>query len=409
MKCTPYNILGLSDSPITYSGYANQTRGIFRNLAKRQEFDVTLIGQNYAGMPMHVDHERDTLSSCPQNDLYRLVPGGPEPFGKAFLQKHIQDHRPELLWTLLDTFMLFWLLDQPISPAKHMCYFPSDGTPFPRQNDKYNAVRLLKRAEFPISMSQFGRDQAIDQGVSNCGHIPHAVDLKNFYARSDDGRKALRADWSNRIGVDLTNKFVVGTVGRFQGRKMLPELIKSFDDFSKGKEAVLVIHADVNDPAGKQMGIMIQDFIRQNNVADRVFFTGTSVDAGFTERHMGELYNIFDLFALCTSGEGFGIPTVEAMACEVPVVATDYTTTKELVLDSKAGLAAKVAETITGTYNVERAIADKKDFTAKLQEMFDDRSFRAQCGRNGRKAVVDKYSWDIVMPQWIKAIREAVA
>ena len=139
-----------------------------------------------------------------------------------------------------------------------------------------------------------------------------------------------------------------------------------------------------------------------------MFFTGTTVDHGFTEKEMGDLYNLFDVFALCTSGEGFGIPTIEAMACEIPVVATDFTTTKEIVLDNKAGIAAKVAETIIGTYNVQRAIADKKDFADKLQIMFDDENMRKEFGRNGRKAVVEKYSWKVVMPRWVDAFREAV-
>ena len=34
-----------------------------------------------------------------------------------------------------------------------------------------------------------------------------------------------------------------------------------------------------------------------------------------------------------TTGEGFGMPLAEAMSCEVPVVAVDYTTTKELLID----------------------------------------------------------------------------
>ena len=210
------------------------------------------------------------------------------------------------------------------------------------------------------------------------------------------------------IGVDISNKFIVGTVGRFQGRKMLPELIKSFKDFSENKDTVLLIHADSEDPAGKAMGVMIRDYIKDIGVADKVFFTGTAVEQGITEKGMGELYNIFDVFALCTSGEGWGIPTIEAMACEVPVVATDFTTTKEIVTRHKAGLAAKVAETIIGTYNVQRAIADKKDFTEKLQMMYDDENMRKRFGKNGRKAVLDKYTWEKVTPQWIKMFREAV-
>jgi len=46
---------------------------------------------------------------------------------------------------------------------------------------------------------------------------------------------------------------------------------------------------------------------------------------------------------LSTSGEGWGIPLVEAMSCKVPVVATNYTTIQEIVVDNKAGFGVKLA------------------------------------------------------------------
>lgn len=46
---------------------------------------------------------------------------------------------------------------------------------------------------------------------------------------------------------------------------------------------------------------------------------------------MVDIYNMMDVHALPTGGEGFGIPTVEAMACGVPNVITNYTTGYELV------------------------------------------------------------------------------
>ena len=156
------------------------------------------------------------------------------------------------------------------------------------------------------------------------------------------------------------------------------------------------------------MNILIQKLIRDFGIADKVFFTGTKVEMGFSETKMGELYNVFDVFALATSGEGFGIPTVEAMSSGIPVVVTDYTTTKELVTEHNSGLATKVAETIIGTFNVERAITDKKDFADKLEQMFRDENLRKECGKNGRNASLKKYSWEAVIPQWRKMIRKAL-
>jgi glycosyltransferase involved in cell wall biosynthesis len=50
-----------------------------------------------------------------------------------------------------------------------------------------------------------------------------------------------------------------------------------------------------------------------------------------TEEEMVDIYNMMDVFALPTAGEGFGIPTLEALACGKPVVITNYTTSYELI------------------------------------------------------------------------------
>ncbi len=52
-----------------------------------------------------------------------------------------------------------------------------------------------------------------------------------------------------------------------------------------------------------------------------------------------------DIFLLTTSGEGFGIPTIEALACEVPCVITDFTTTYELLMDDgQCGIPVPICE-----------------------------------------------------------------
>jgi glycosyltransferase involved in cell wall biosynthesis len=108
-----------------------------------------------------------------------------------------------------------------------------------------------------------------------------------------------------------------------------------------------------------------------------------------------------DIHALTTSGEGWGIPTIEAMACEVPSVITDYTTTKEIVTDNNAGIAVPLAAELTGQYNVERAIVDVNKFSDAMSFMYEHPKERIGMGKNGRKAVIRDYSWDVVFPKWV--------
>jgi glycosyltransferase involved in cell wall biosynthesis len=45
------------------------------------------------------------------------------------------------------------------------------------------------------------------------------------------------------------------------------------------------------------------------------------------------IYSSFDVFLGTSMGEGFGIPTVEAQACGVPVIVSDFAASAELVGD----------------------------------------------------------------------------
>ena len=130
-------------------------------------------------------------------------------------------------------------------------------------------------------------------------------------------------------------------------------------------------------------------------------------------------------FLLSTSGEGFGIPIIEAMACEVPVLATDYTTTQELVKDTHAGLGINLSGcgeinawdydtkeygkmvldgTMTGTWEVERGFCSIDDAVRKLKWMSDNQSELKLMGKNGRIAVLNEYDFEKVGTKWDKLL-----
>jgi len=82
------------------------------------------------------------------------------------------------------------------------------------------------------------------------------------------------------------------------------------------------------------MGWKFPEFAAQYGVAEYLMEpTMGTLDTGqaLTEEGMANLYNMMDVFVLPTAGEGFGIPTLEAMSCGVPICVTNYTTGWELV------------------------------------------------------------------------------
>ena len=214
--------------------------------------------------------------------------------------------------------------------------------------------------------------------------------------------------------------FVIGVVARNQPRKNLDRTIKVISKLKdKIPNAVLFLHLDPNDPAAQMFNMI--SLIQKFGVENRIVFSGMQAHKGFEWSRMNEIYNVMDCFLLTTSGEGFGIPIIEAMACEVPVLATDYTTTQELVKDNKAGLSIKLSGvedmdlfsidskkydemvvngTMTGSWEVERGMCDIDDAIKKLIFLKDNPELCKEYGKNGRKAVLEKYDFDrIIGPQ----------
>lgn len=394
-----YKILALSDSILLPTGYANQSREILTRLAKEPEFEVKTIGAQYAGMPMHVNFDEGIIDANPR-DSPKLLANGNQPYGADILQYYVRNEKPDLTWILLDTFMVYYLNNQELKPSKFIMYFPSDGDPLPLGSEN-----ILRKATLSVAMSKYAQAQAIDAGI-NAAYIPHATNPQKFYPFTTELKAENRVKWSQKLNFPLNDKFIVGYVGRNQGRKMADRLMVAFAKFAKQtKNAVLLMHTDPYDMAAVMSLI---ELARRYDVADRVLFTGATLNICYSERDLLEIYNLCDVFASSTSGEGFGIPFIESMACEVPVVTTDYTTCKEIITDNNAGLGCKIGAFITGTYNVDRAIVDVNDMAANLKYLYDNPAEIIRMGKNGRQAVLREYDWKNVYPVWKKTITEVL-
>lgn len=95
----------------------------------------------------------------------------------------------------------------------------------------------------------------------------------------------------------------------------------------------LYIHAMNHDPISP-LSVNITNFIQKNFPGLEQFVKIAPIDyyiTGVPQQTMARLYSASDLVLMCTSGEGFGLPSVEAMMCGTPVLGSNNTATKEIV------------------------------------------------------------------------------
>jgi glycosyltransferase involved in cell wall biosynthesis len=81
------------------------------------------------------------------------------------------------------------------------------------------------------------------------------------------------------------------------------------------------------------MGVNLLALANICGIPDEALATSDQVKLhlGIPAEKMALLYNGFDVLASPSYGEGFGVPILEAQACGVPVIVTDWTAMTELM------------------------------------------------------------------------------
>lgn len=179
--------------------------------------------------------------------------------------------------------------------------------------------RLTERLTFPladhiVSNSTAGRDYMVNRGIGpdDVSVIRNGRNLKAY--------ENARIDESKRAELDLpVDAPTVGTVGRLVERKGHHELIECWPSvLDSHPDAKLVIVGD-----GPEKGAL-EERAERNSVRDSVRFLGTRDD-------VPELLDAMDVFTFPSHYEGLPGALLEAMAAELPIVATPVDGNAELL------------------------------------------------------------------------------
>jgi glycosyltransferase involved in cell wall biosynthesis len=102
-----------------------------------------------------------------------------------------------------------------------------------------------------------------------------------------------------------------------------------------------------------------------------------------------------DLLLLPSEQESFGLAALEAMAVQVPVVASRVGGLPEVVDDGETGFLSEVGD-------VDKMAAD-------AVKLLTDPKLRREMGKRARESAVARYRTDIVIPQYIEFYNEVLA
>jgi glycosyltransferase involved in cell wall biosynthesis len=313
-----------SNSPGQPTGYGQATDALVK-LLKRD-------GANVASLSNYGHEGINTIYNTEYGEI-PIYARGSEAYSNDVTPAHhkhwkaLNADQPDLMITLYDV----WVLNaKGFDTIPIASWTPVDHNPIPPAVLKW----LQKENVTPLAMSKFGLEQINKAGVE--GHyIPHSIDTKVFkYTDKIDG---LPVD--KYMGFE-NGRFVVGmnAANKASGilhRKAYSENMMAFAMFArKHPDAMLYIHADASSPhgwnlmaLGQLLGIPIDNMTFPDPLAYRY---------GMPQSTLAGIYSSWDVMLATSYGEGFGIPTVEAQACGVPVIVSKFAASPELVGDGWA-------------------------------------------------------------------------
>lgn len=232
------------------------------------------------------------------------------------LRDHISDIRKKQIKAHKDSF-------------KTIMYFPIDSVP--RKQD----LEILKTIQHPFTYTNYGKDIVL-QKITTSKTIEvanHGTDSKSFYPVVEKNRKRLSP----------VAEFVFGSVNRNSARKDVASLIMAFYHLKtqiKEPKICLYLHMNPLD----EYGINIERLCDRLELVyghDVICPKDFNENVGVSNQDLNEIYNAMDCFVTTTTAEGWGLSVVEAMACQVPVVAPMHTSLKEITNDGNLVYAVK--------------------------------------------------------------------
>ena len=133
--------------------------------------------------------------------------------------------------------------------------------------------------------------------------------------------------------------------------------------------------------------------VELEKMAEGTGLTGISFRGMIPNTEMPDALRGSDVFCCVSDNESFGVSAVEAMACGLPVIATDTEGFVEVVSEDTGFI-------VPG--NDVRAVADK------MKLLYEDRALRKSLGEAGRKRVLDLYDWNRNVDTMLELYRSVI-
>lgn len=334
-------MLVLADSPTCATGFAQVSRNILKTLRESGKYEIVVVGINYDGIGY--DHNKYPYLIIPATSA--LNPRYNDLYGRQRVLDELATGSYDILFMIQDLPVVQQFAKQlSDSKKKHgfkiVHYIPVDS--YLDTNPEW-ITEVLPFIDYPVAYTQFARKELMK--FAHRGDIDvclHGVDSKLFKPLSDlDKAKVLNdffAPLERFTPETVEKRFKVINVNRNQIRKdylRTFQIIKRYKDKYPEDNIFYMVVAQTRDqggdliPMAKQWGL--------DYGVDWAAVVGYTASNGHPVEAVPLWYNSADAVLSATVGEGFGLSSIEGMACGIPCVFPDNTALTEVFGEGARG------------------------------------------------------------------------
>ena len=224
----------------------------------------------------------------------------------------------------------------------------------------------LLQSDAVTAVSESLRRTTVEQlGIRNeIDVVPNFIDPARYEAARDGIGARRWAKDGERLLVHISN---------FRPVKRVLDVIGIFERVQHRLPSRLLLVGD-----GPERG-RVEQYCREHHICGSITFIGSLP-------LVEEVLVGADVFLLPSESESFGLAALEAMSCEVPVVATRAGGVPEVVVDGETGFLC--------------GVGDVEGMAAAALRLLTDEDLRRRLGRAGRERAISEFSQDAVVQRY---------
>jgi glycosyltransferase involved in cell wall biosynthesis len=282
-----------------------------------------------------------------------------------------------------------------------------------------NYQDVLNDLPLILVTSNWVKEMYVRDGIKgdNIEVLPVGCDTDAFLPLSKDDPKVMAIRESLGVAPDELMLLTVGGDAASKGAEEVMQALAMIKDKVPPFKYVCKVwpqpRTDIQNKTDMELAMKL-------GITDHVIFS-TGINS---RNYMPYLIAACDIYAAPSRLEGFGMPQVEANACEKPVISIKAMALLDTMVDGETAYLAGVAQKIVVDhvfigkeagyedhhridFDIPRTVdyrASSEDIATYLLDLMNHPLLRIQMGKAGRKRVVEHFDYRVVAKQFVSII-----